>query len=192
MDIRPEEVTEIISKELEKYKGKLELESTGIILQIGDGVARIYGLNEAMVGELIEFPQGQMGMIFNLEEDNVGAVLFGSEENIKSGDIVKRTGKIAQVPVGESLKGRVVDALGRPLDAKGPIVTDKFRPIEGKVPNVVQRQPVKEPLQTGWKAIDSMIPIGRGQRELIIGDRKIGKTSLVIDAIINQKKTNIY
>ena len=192
MNLRPEEVTEIISKELEKYKTKLELESTGIILQIGDSVASIYGLNEAMVSELIEFPHNQMGMIFNLEEDNVGAILFSKGENIKSGDIVKRTKKITQVPVGEALKGRVVDALGRPIDDKGPIVTDKFRPTEGKAPNVVQRQPVKEPMQTGWKAIDSMIPIGRGQRELIIGDRQVGKTALAIDTIINQKKQDIY
>ncbi len=192
MNFRPEEVTEIIAQELEKYKSKLELESTGIILQIGDGIARIYGLNEAMVSELIEFPHGEIGMIFNLEEDNVGAVLFGSGEDIKSGDMVKRTGKIAQVPVGEALKGRVVDALGRPIDGKGPMVSHKFRPIEGKAPNVVQRQPVKEPVQTGWKAIDSMIPIGRGQRELIIGDRQIGKTALVVDTIINQKKSDMY
>ncbi|MBI3990833.1 MAG: F0F1 ATP synthase subunit alpha, partial [Candidatus Omnitrophica bacterium] len=169
MGLRPEEVTSIIEKEIEKFETELKMEEVGTILQVGDGIARIYGLERAMAGELLEFPGDIIGMVLNLEEDNVGAVLFGSDHNLKEGDIVKRTGKIAQVPVGEALLGRVVNALGRPLDGKGPIVTDKYRPMEGGAPNVIQRQPVNEPVQTGLKAIDSMIPIGRGQRELIIG-----------------------
>lgn len=191
MAIRPEEVSSIIKKELEKYKTKLKMESVGTILQVGDGIARVYGLDDAMVGELIELPGNTMGMVFNLEEDNVGVVIFGSDKEIKDGDIVKRTGRIAQIPVGKALIGRVVDALGRPIDDKGPVVTDQYRPLEGKSPNVVQRQPVKEPVQTGIKAIDSMIPIGRGQRELIIADRQTGKTAIVIDTIINQKKADM-
>src|SRR3989338_1269396 len=187
MALRPEEVSSIIEKELEGFETELKMEDTGTILQIGDGIARIYGLEKIMAGELLEFPGGVMGMVMNLEKDNVGAVLFGPDTDIKEGDIVRRTGKIAQVPVGNALIGRVVDALGRPVDGEGPIVTDKFRPVEGRAPNVVQRQPVKEPLQTGLKAIDSMIPIGRGQRELIIGDRQTGKTALAVDTIINQK-----
>ncbi len=192
MALRPEEVSSIIQMELEKFEAELQMESIGTVLQVGDGIARIYGLEDAMAGELVEFPGEVMGMIFNLEEDNVGAIIFGEDTHIKEGDIVKRTEKIAQVPVGESLIGRVVDALGRPLDGKGPIVTDRFKPIEGRAPNVIQRQPVKEPVQTGLKAIDSMIPIGRGQRELIIGDRQTGKTAIVIDTIINQKDTDIF
>ncbi len=191
MALRPEEVSSIIEKELAGFETELKMEDTGTILQIGDGIARIYGLDNVMAGELIEFPGDVMGMALNLEEDNVGAVLFGPDRDIKEGDVVKRTGKIAQVPVGNALIGRVVDALGRPIDGKGTIVTDKFRPVEGRAPNVVQRQPVKEPLQTGLKAIDSMIPIGRGQRELIIGDRQTGKTALVIDTIINQKGKDV-
>lgn len=192
MALRPEEVSSIIKMELEKFEAELQMESIGTVLQVGDGIARIYGLEDAMAGELVEFPGEVMGMIFNLEEDNVGVIIFGEDTHIKEGDIVKRTEKIARVPVGESLIGRVVDALGRPLDGKGPIVTDKFKPIEGRAPNVIQRQPVKEPVQTGLKAIDSMIPIGRGQRELIIGDRQTGKTAIVIDTIINQKDTDIF
>ena len=192
MALRPEEVTSVIKKELEKFKSKMKMESVGTILQVGDGIARVYGLDDVMASELIELPGGIMGMGLNLEEESVGIVIFGSDENIKDGDIVKRTGKIAQVPVGKALIGRVVDALGNPIDEKGPIVTDKFRPIEGRSPNVIQRQPVKEPLQTGIKAIDSMIPIGRGQRELIIGDRQTGKTSIAIDTIINQKGKDVY
>ncbi|OGX29371.1 MAG: F0F1 ATP synthase subunit alpha [Omnitrophica WOR_2 bacterium RIFCSPLOWO2_12_FULL_51_24] len=192
MALRPEEVTSVIKKELEKFKSKMKMESVGTILQVGDGIARVYGLDDVMASELIELPGGIMGMVLNLEEESVGIVIFGSDENIKDGDIVKRTGKIAQVPVGKALIGRVVDALGNPIDEKGPIVTDKFRPIEGRSPNVIQRQPVKEPLQTGIKAIDSMIPIGRGQRELIIGDRQTGKTSIAIDTIINQKGKDVY
>ncbi len=192
MPLRPEEVSQIIQKEIEKYKTKLEMESVGVVLQVGDGIARIWGLEDAMMSELIQFPNDIIGVILNLEEDNVGAAIFGSDQQIKEGDIVKRTGRIASVPVGEALIGRVVNALGQPLDGKGPVVTDKFRPIEGRAPNVVQRQPVKEPVQTGLKAIDSMIPIGRGQRELIIGDRQTGKTALALDTIINQKNSDIY
>jgi F-type H+-transporting ATPase subunit alpha len=191
MPLRPEEVSQIIQKEIEKYKTKLEMESVGIVLQVGDGIARIWGLEDAMMSELIQFPNDIIGVILNLEEDNVGAAIFGSDQSIKEGDIVKRTGRIASVPVGNALIGRVVNALGQPLDDKGPIVTEKFRPIEGRAPNVVQRQPVKEPVQTGLKAIDSMIPIGRGQRELIIGDRQTGKTALAIDTIINQRDSDI-
>ncbi len=192
MPLRPEEVSQIIQKEIEKYKTKLEMESVGVVLQVGDGIARIWGLEDAMMSELIQFPNDIIGVILNLEEDNVGAAIFGSDQKIKEGDIVKRTGRIASVPVGDVLIGRVVNALGHPLDGKGPVVTDKYRPIEGRAPNVVQRQPVKEPVQTGLKAIDSMIPIGRGQRELIIGDRQTGKTALALDTIINQKNSDIY
>ncbi|HVP36609.1 MAG TPA: F0F1 ATP synthase subunit alpha [Terriglobales bacterium] len=192
MPLRPEEVSQIIQKEIEKYKTRLEMESVGVVLQVGDGIARIWGLEDAMMSELIQFPGDIIGVILNLEEDNVGAAIFGSDQQIKEGDIVKRTGRIASVPVGKALIGRVVNALGQPLDGKGPVVTDKFRPIEGIAPNVVQRQPVKEPVQTGLKAIDSMIPIGRGQRELIIGDRQTGKTALALDTIINQKNSDIY
>lgn len=192
MAFRPEEVSSIIQRELEKQEAKLETKSVGSILQLGDGIARIWGLEDAMAGELLEFPGGIMGMALNLEQDNVGAVLFGPDTNIKEGDSVKRTGKIAQVPVGEALCGRVVDSLGHPIDGQGPIVSNEFIPVETIAPNVVQRQPVKEPLHTGLKAIDSMIPIGRGQRELIIGDRQTGKTAIAIDTIINQKHTDVY
>ena len=191
MALRPEEVSSIIQMELERFQTELHMESVGTVLQVGDGIARIYGLEDAMSGELLEFPGNVMGMIFNLEEDNVGAILFGEDAMIKEGDTVKRTGNIARIPVGDAMIGRVVDALGRPIDDKGPIVTDKFRSIEGKAPNVVQRQPVKEPVQTGIKAIDGMIPIGRGQRELIIGDRQTGKTAVTLDTIINQKGTGV-
>jgi F-type H+-transporting ATPase subunit alpha len=191
MAFRPEEVSSIIQAELQKSDVKLEMESVGTILQVGDGIARIWGLEDAMSGELLEFPGGVTGMVLNLETDNVGAVLFGDDTGIKEGDTVKRTGKVAQVPVGKALLGRVVNSLGQPIDGKGPIVTDTFNPVEAVVPNVVQRQPVKEPLQTGLKAVDSMIPIGRGQRELIIGDRQTGKTALCIDTIINQKTSGV-
>ncbi len=191
MAFRPEEVSSIIQKEIEGYQPMLETESVGTILQFGDGIARIWGLQDAMSGELLEFPGGIMGMVLNLEHDNVGAALFGSDSNIKEGDTVKRTGKVAQVPVGDALLGRVVDSLGKPLDGKGPIAAREFRLIETVAPNVVQRQPVKEPLHTGLKAIDSMIPIGRGQRELIIGDRQTGKTAIITDTIINQKNSNV-
>jgi F-type H+-transporting ATPase subunit alpha len=192
MAFRPEEVSSILQKEIEKYSTKLEMESVGTILQVGDGIARIWGLEDAMQSELLQFPNDIIGMVLNLEEDSVAACIFSNDTSIKEGDIVKRTGAVARVPVGEALVGRVVNSLGHPLDGKGPIVTDKFRPIEGRAPNVVSRQPVKEPVQTGLKAIDSMIPIGRGQRELIIGDRQTGKTALAIDTIINQKTSDVF
>ncbi|MCI0531065.1 MAG: F0F1 ATP synthase subunit alpha [candidate division Zixibacteria bacterium] len=192
MALKPEEVSWAIQKEIEKYDEKLVLESVGTVLQVGDGIARLWGLEDVMMSELVEFSNGTIGMVLNLEEDNVGVALFGSDQGIKEQDLVKRTGKIASVPVGEALLGRVVDPLGKPIDGKGPIVTDKFRPIEGQAPNVVQRQPVNQPIQTGLKAIDSMIPIGRGQRELVIGDRQTGKTAIALDTIINQKGTDVY
>ncbi|MEK6563787.1 MAG: F0F1 ATP synthase subunit alpha [Candidatus Omnitrophota bacterium] len=195
MAIKPEEVTSIIKKELEKYRSKIEVESVGTVIQVGDTIARIYGLDEAMMGELVEFPGGVKGMILNLEEDSVGAVIFGTDNpdmTIREGDTVKRTGKIVQVPVGKALVGRVVNALGSPIDGKGPIITDTYRPLEARAPNVIDRQPVKESLETGIKAIDAMIPIGRGQRELIIGDRQTGKTTITIDTIINQKGKGVY
>ena len=186
------DITSIIKKEIEGYEEKLKLENVGHVMQVGDGVARIYGLDECMSSELLEFPDNVYGIAMNLEEDNVGAILLGTDVKIKEGDIVKTTGKIVQVPVGKALLGRVVNALGQPIDGKGPIVTDDFRYIEGSTPNIVERQPVKEPLQTGIKAIDAMIPIGRGQRELIIGDRQTGKTAILIDTIINQRESGVY
>ncbi|MCH7549253.1 MAG: F0F1 ATP synthase subunit alpha, partial [Candidatus Krumholzibacteriota bacterium] len=192
MAFRPEEVSSIIQSQLEKHDVALEMESVGSILQVGDGIVRIWGLEDAMAGELLEFPGGIIGMVLNLEEDNVGAVLFGPDVGIGEGDTVKRTGKVAQIPVGKALLGRVVNSLGQPIDGKGPITADHSMPIEAVVPNVVQRQPVTEPLHTGLKAIDSMIPIGRGQRELIIGDRQTGKTAICIDTIINQKNTDVF
>jgi F-type H+/Na+-transporting ATPase subunit alpha len=191
MSFRPEEVSAILAQELERYEAKLETKSVGSVLSVGDGIARLWGLEDAMAGELIRFPGDVMGMVLNLEEDNVGAVLFGSDKNIKEGDRVERTGKIASVPVGRSMIGRVVNAIGQPVDGKGPIGADKLRNIEFKAPGVIDRQPVKEPLQTGIKAIDAMIPIGRGQRELIIGDRQTGKTTIAVDTIINQKGTGV-
>jgi len=191
-NIRPEEVTSILNKELQAYRKELEEVGVGTVLQVGDGIARLYGLRDAMAGELIEFPSGVFGMIFNLEEDNVGCIILGSDVEIKEGDTAKRTGRVVSVPVGDALVGRVVNSLGQPLDDKGPIVTDKFRYVESRAPSVVDRQPVKEPLQTGLKAIDSMIPIGRGQRELIIGDRQTGKTAIIVDTIINQKDTDVH
>ncbi len=191
MSFKPEEVSSVLAQELENYEAKLETKSVGTVLSVGDGIARVWGLEDAMAGELLRFPGDVMGMVLNLEEDNVGAVLFGSDKSIKEGDRVERTGRIASVPVGKPMIGRVVNALGQPVDGKGPIGSDKFRNIEFKAPGVIQRQPVKEPLQTGIKAIDSMIPIGRGQRELIIGDRQTGKTTIAIDTIINQKGTGV-
>lgn len=187
MAFKPEEVSWVIQENIGKYKEKLDLESIGHVLQVGDGIARVWGLDDVMMSELVEFPNGTLGIVLNLEVDNVGVVLLGTEIGIKEQDIVKRTGKIASVPVGEALIGRVVDPLGRPLDGKGPIYTEHFRALEGPAPNVVERMPVNEPVQTGIKAIDSMIPIGRGQRELIIGDRQTGKTTIILDTIINQK-----
>ncbi len=187
MSFRPEEVSAVLAQELERYEAKLETKSVGTVLSVGDGIARVWGLEDAMAGELIRFPGDTMGMVLNLEEDNVGVVLFGSDKNIKEGDRVERTNRIASVPVGKVMIGRVVNALGQPVDGKGPIGADKFRNIEFKAPGVIERQPVVEPLQTGIKAIDAMVPIGRGQRELIIGDRQTGKTTIALDTIINQK-----
>ena len=192
MALKPEEVTIIIQKEIEGYKSDLSMKSTGTVLSVGDGIARVYGLDEVMAGEMIEFSNKVNGIALNLEESNVGVVICGESSGIREGDSVQRTGKIASVPVGEALLGRVVNALGYPVDGKGPIVTKHTRPIEIKAPGVIDRQPVKEPLQTGIKAIDGMIPIGRGQRELIIGDRQTGKTAIAIDTIINQKGKDVY
>jgi F-type H+-transporting ATPase subunit alpha len=192
MTFRPEEISAILQKELERYETKLETKSVGVVLSVGDGIARVWGLEEALAGELLRFSGDVMGMVLNLEEDNVGAVLFGSDTLIKEGDTVHRTGKVAQVPVGDVMIGRVVDALGQPRDGKGPIVAKSFRTLEGRAPGVIERQPVSEPVQTGLKAIDSMIPIGRGQRELIIGDRQTGKTAILVDTILNQKDTDLF
>ncbi|MEW6334996.1 MAG: F0F1 ATP synthase subunit alpha [Thermodesulfobacteriota bacterium] len=189
--IRAEEISEIISRQIREYEKKLDISETGTVLSVGDGIARIYGVENAMAMELLEFPGGILGMVLNLETDNVGVAVLGNVAHIKEGDTVKRTGKIAQIPVGEALLGRVIDATGAPLDGMGPIETTEFRRIEMVAPGVVARQPVNEPLYTGLKAIDAMTPIGRGQRELIIGDRQIGKTSVGIDAIIRQKGTGV-
>ncbi len=191
MALRADEITQILERELVDYDKKLEVEDVGTILKLGDNIATVYGLRQAMAGELLEFPGGVMGMVLNLEEASVGVALLGSDVGIKEGDTVKRTGRIASVPVGDALLGRVVNPLGQPLDGKGPIATEKFRVIERLAPNVVSRQPVKQPLMTGLKAVDAMIPIGRGQRELIIGDRQTGKTAVAVDAIINQKNTDV-
>ncbi|HRG99571.1 MAG TPA: F0F1 ATP synthase subunit alpha [Polyangiaceae bacterium] len=192
MQLRAEEISQIIKKQIQTYEKATLTTETGTILSVGDGIARIYGLEGAMAGELVEFPGGLVGLVLNLEADNVGAALFGDTTTIKEGDIVKRTGRIMDVPVGEALMGRVVNALGLPIDGKGPIETPHRRRVEIKAPGILQRQPVKEPLQTGIKAIDSMVPIGRGQRELIIGDRQTGKTAVALDAIINQKGQGVY
>jgi F-type H+/Na+-transporting ATPase subunit alpha len=187
--IRPDEVSAILREQLSNAKTDTELEEVGTVLQVGDGVARIYGLTKAQAGELLEFDNGLRAMVLNLEEDNVGAVLFGDSKLVKEGDNVKRTKKIASIKVGNGMLGRVVDTLGNPIDGKGPIQGDLYEmPLERKAPGVIYRQPVNEPLQTGIKAIDSMIPIGRGQRELIIGDRQTGKTAVAIDTILNQKE----
>ncbi len=191
MEIRAEEISSILKRQIKDYEKKLEVSETGTILYVGDGIARVYGLENAMAGELLEFPGDIYGIVLNLEEDNVGTAIFGEDWHIKEGDVVKRTGRIAAVPVGEALLGRVVNALGQPIDGKGPIESKETRPIEVKAPGIVYRQPVKEPLQTGIKAIDSMTPIGRGQRELIIGDRQTGKTSIALDTIINQRNTDV-
>jgi len=187
MEIRPAEISDVIRNQIAEYGRQVEVRETGRVLSAGDGIARIYGLDNAAAGELLEFPHNIYGLVLNLEEDNVGAAVFGEVQEIKEGDEVRRTGRIAEVPVGDSLLGRVVNALGQPIDGKGPIVSDTNRRIEIKAPGIVERQSVREPLQTGIKAIDSMIPIGRGQRELIIGDRQTGKTAVAIDTIINQK-----
>ncbi|HZK43024.1 MAG TPA: F0F1 ATP synthase subunit alpha [Syntrophomonadaceae bacterium] len=187
MSIRPEEISAILKEQIERYQSEVEVSNVGSVIYLGDGIARVYGLQGAMAGELLEFPGGTFGMVLNLEEDNVGAVLLGEYSHIKEGDVVKATGRITEVPTGRAMLGRVVNALGQPIDGKGPINTDTFRPIERVAPGVVSRSPVDTPMQTGLKAIDSMVPIGRGQRELIIGDRQTGKTAIAIDAIINQK-----
>jgi F-type H+-transporting ATPase subunit alpha len=191
MDIGTAEISRIIKEQIRDYEKTVEVQEVGTVLSTGDGIARIYGLDKVAAGELLEFPHGIFGIALNLEEDNVGAALFGETHVIKEGDTVKRTGRIAEVPVGRELVGRVVDALGEPIDGRGPIESKERRRIELKAPGIVARQPVKEPLQTGLKAIDGMIPIGRGQRELIIGDRQTGKTAVAIDAIINQKGGNV-
>lgn len=191
MQIRPEEISSVIKKAIEDYGKKLETEGIGTVLDVGDGIAHVYGLEDAMAGELLEFPNGIFGMALNLEEDNIGCVLLGDETFIEEGDTVRRTGRVVEVPVGRELLGRVVNPLGQPLDGLGPINSEKFRPIESPAPGVVERKPVDTPLQTGLKAIDSMIPIGRGQRELIIGDRQTGKTAIAIDTIINQKDQDV-
>jgi F-type H+/Na+-transporting ATPase subunit alpha len=192
MQLRAEEISKIIKEQIEKFDRQVEVMETGTILTVGDGIARVYGLDNAMAGELLEFPHQLMGMVLNLEEDNVGVVLFGEDSELREGDIVKRTGRIADTPVGKELLGRVVSALGEPLDGKGPLTGKERRRIEVKAPGIVQRQPVREPLQTGIKAIDAMIPIGRGQRELILGDRGVGKTAIAVDTIINQKGLGVY
>ena len=191
MKIQPDEISSILRDKIKGLKFDIDISETGKVVQVGDGIARIYGMDNVMAGEMIEFPGDVMGMALNLEEDNVGCIIFGETRKIKEGDIAKRTKKILQVPVGEAMLGRVVNALGEPLDGKGQIKAEAHHPVERKALGVVQRQPVKEPLQTGLKAIDSMIPIGRGQRELIIGDRQTGKTAIAIDTIINQKDTDV-
>ena len=190
--IRADEISQLIKKQLKGYEAAVDVAEVGTVIEVGDGIARIYGLEKVMAGELLELPHDVIGMVLNLEEDNVGAILLGEVMAIKEGDLVKRTGLIAQVPVGEGMIGRVVSALGQPIDGKGPIEAREHRPIERLAPGVVDRRPVKEPLQTGIKAIDSMIPIGRGQRELIIGDRQTGKTALVVDTILNQKGQDVF
>ncbi len=192
MEIRADEISTIIRKRIENFDKEVQVAETGSVLSVGDGVAKIYGLDDAMAGEMVEFPGGMNGVVLNLEEDSVGVAIFGSVTAVKEGDTVKRTGKILQVPAGEALIGRVVDALGQPIDGKGPIQTKTYRNVEIKAPGIVQRQSVGEPMQTGIKAIDAMVPIGRGQRELIIGDRQTGKTAIAIDTIINQKGQNVY
>lgn len=192
MSLRADEISSLIEKKIQGFDESIELKETGRVISVGDGIARVYGLENAMSGELLEFPGGLTGMVLNLEEDNVGAILLGFDHNIKEGDEVKCTGRIMEVPIGPELIGRVVNALGEPIDGRGPIKTEKFGPIERVAPGVIDRKSVHEPLQTGIKAIDGMIPIGRGQRELIIGDRQTGKTAVAIDAIINQKGQNVF
>ena len=191
MNLRPEEISSVIKEQIKRYADKLEVSEVGTVIQVADGIARVHGLEKAMQGELLEFPGEVYGMVMNLEEDNVGAVLLGSSRNINEGDTVKTTGRVVEVPVGDEMLGRVVNALGQPIDGKGPIATTKFRQIERVASGVITRQSVDTPLQTGIKAIDSMVPIGRGQRELIIGDRQTGKTAIAIDTIINQKGQNV-
>ena len=191
MSIRPEEISSILKQQIANYNADIDVAQVGTVITVGDGICRIYGLNNAMAGELLEFENGDKGLATNLEEDNLGCVILGRFTDIHEGDTVKRTGRIMEVPVGDALIGRVVDPLGNPLDGKGPIETTKFRPVENKAPGVISRKHVSEPMQTGLKSIDSMVPIGRGQRELIIGDRQTGKTAVAIDTILNQKGQNM-
>ena len=191
MNLKPEEISSVIKEQIKHYSTKFDVSDTGTVIQVADGIARIHGLENAMQGELLEFPNDVFGMVQNLEEDNVGAVLLGDHKNINEGDVVKTTGRVVEVPVGDALLGRVVNALGQPIDGKGPIETEKYRQIERVASGVISRKSVDTPLQTGIKAIDSMVPIGRGQRELIIGDRQTGKTAIAIDTIINQKGQNV-
>jgi F-type H+-transporting ATPase subunit alpha len=192
LKLRPEEITSILRQRIEQYDVETDLAEVGTVLQVGDGIARVYGLESAVAGELLDLDHGVVGLAFNLEEDDVGAALFGEWEHVREGESVRRTGRVASVPVGEALLGRVVDPLGNPLDGRGPIETDETRPLEFKAPGVVDRQPVKEPLQTGIKAIDAMTNVGRGQRELIIGDRQTGKTAIAIDTILNQRGEDVH
>lgn len=187
MNLRPEEISSVIKEEIKNYSDSLEVSDVGRVIQVGDGIARVYGLEKAMSGELLEFENGVLGMAQNLEEDNIGVVLLGPDDDIKEGDTVKLTGRVTEVPAGDALIGRVVNGIGEPIDEKGPIVTDKYRPVERVAPGVITREEVNQPLQTGIKAIDAMVPIGRGQRELVIGDRQTGKTAVCLDTIINQK-----
>ena len=192
MNLRPEEISSVIKEQIKQYSTKLETSDIGTVIQVADGIARIHGLDEAMQGELLEFPGEVYGMVLNLDEDNVGAVLLGDQKNISEGDVVKTTGRVVEVPVGDAMTGRVVNSLGQPIDGKGPIETEKYRPIERVASGVISRKSVDAPLQTGIKAIDAMVPIGRGQRELIIGDRQTGKTAIAVDTIINQKGEGVH
>src|SRR5438093_7771120 len=191
MDIKAEEISKIIREQIGSFAVDVDVAEVGSIISIGDGIARVHGVENVMAGEMLEFPHGVFGIALNLEEESVGTVLLGEFTEIKEGDTVKRTGRIISVPVGDEMVGRVVNALGQPIDGKGPLVTNRSSPIERLAPGVVDRQPVKEPLQTGLKAIDAMVPIGRGQRELIIGDRQTGKTAVAIDTILNQRETGV-
>ncbi|MBN2260199.1 MAG: F0F1 ATP synthase subunit alpha [Clostridiales bacterium] len=191
MNLRPEEISSVIKEQIKRYESKLQVDDVGTVIQVGDGIARVHGLENCMAGEMLEFPNEIYGMALNLDEDSVGVVLLGSDISIREGDVVKRTNRVVEVPVGKNMFGRVVNALGQPVDGKGPIETTNFRPVEAVAPGVIERKSVNQPLQTGIKAIDSMIPIGRGQRELIIGDRQTGKTAIAIDTIINQKEENV-
>jgi len=192
MEIRAEEISQVIRDQIKDYEKKVEVSETGTVLSVGDGIARVYGVEKAMAMEMLEFPGNIFGLCLNLEEDNVGVAIMGDDSKIKEGDTVKRTGRIAEIPVGDAVLGRVIDAVGQPLDGKGPIDATEFQRVEMVAPGVIERQPVKEPMYTGLKSIDAMTPVGRGQRELIIGDRQIGKTAICVDAIINQKDTDIY
>ena len=191
MNLKPEEISAVIREQILHYRSRFEIQDYGTVLQVGDGIARVYGLSQCMEGELLQFDSGVFGMALNLEDDNVGVVILGSDRQIREGDIVRPTGQVAEVPVGEALIGRVVDALGQPIDGRGPVLASGRRPVEAEAPGVLQRRSVSEPLQTGIKAVDSMLPIGKGQRELIIGDRQTGKTALAIDAVLNQKGKDV-